>query len=125
MFESLPRRERQLVEALFGLGEATAAEIRDAVEAPPSYSAVRAMLARLEAKGAIAHREDGQRYVYRPLIKPAKARESALRQVVRAFFDNSPASAATALLGMTERLDATELAALEAAVRKAKENIRE
>ena len=124
MLETLPRRERQIVEALIRLGEATAAEIQGAIDSPPSYSAVRAMLARLEAKGAVAHRQDGPRYVYRPLIKPAKAKESALRQVVRTFFNNSAASAATALLGMSEPLDAQEIEALEEAIRRAKEKSR-
>ena len=120
MIEKLPPRERQIVDALYALGEATAAEIRDRLESPPSYSAVRAMLARLEAKGWVRHREEEQRYVYAPVQAKAKVEQTALRQVVRTFFNNSPARAATALLGMSETLSRSELDALEQMIAKAR-----
>lgn len=120
MIETLPPRERQIVDALYALGEATAAEIRDRLESPPSYSAVRAMLARLETKGWVRHREEEQRYVYAPVRAKAKVEQTALRQVVRTFFDNSPARAATALLGMSETLSRSELDALEQMIAKAR-----
>ena len=66
------RREREIMDVLFGLGESAAEDIRARLTDPPSYSAVRAMLARLEAKGHIKHREEGLRYVYAPT--PANAR---------------------------------------------------
>jgi len=120
VIEKLPPRERQIVDALYALGEATAAEIRDRLESPPSYSAVRAMLARLEAKGWVRHREEEQRYVYSPVQAKAKVEQTALRQVVRTFFNNSPARAATALLGMSETLSPTELDALERMIARAR-----
>jgi predicted transcriptional regulator len=120
VIEKLPPRERQIVDALYALGEATAAEIRDRLENPPSNSAVRAMLARLESKGWVKHREEEQRYVYAPVLAKAKVEQTALRQVVRTFFNNSPARAATALLGMSETLSRSELDALEQMIAKAR-----
>ena len=119
--ESLPRREREIFEILCSRGEATAAELRSAMHEPPSYSAVRTMLARLESKGLVRHRAVEQAYVYRSVPQPAKVRESALRQVVKTFFDGSAASAATALLGLTRNLSPDEAAALRRAIDEAKE----
>jgi BlaI family transcriptional regulator, penicillinase repressor len=121
MIDSLPRRERELFELLCSAGEATAAELRAAMKDPPSYSAVRTLLARLEARGVIKHRVADQTYVYKSVPQPAKVRESALRQVVRTFFDGSAANAATALLGLTKSLSADEAEALLKAIREAEE----
>jgi predicted transcriptional regulator len=119
--ESLPRREREIYELLCSAGEATAAEIRAAMKDPPSYSAVRTLLARLEARGVIKHRTVDQAYVYKSVAQPAKVRESAMKQMVRTFFDGSAASAATALLGLTSSLSRDEIDALQRAIDEAKE----
>ena len=121
MIASLPRREREIFEILCSAGEATAADVRRAMRDAPSHSAVRTMLARLEAKGAIAHRVEDQAYVYRSVKQPAKVREGALQQFVKTFFDGSAASAATALLGLSRKLKPEELDALQAAIDAAKE----
>ena len=121
MIDSLPRREREIFELLCSAGEATAAGIRAAMQDPPSYSAVRTLLARLEARGVIRHRVDDQTYVYTSVKQPAKIRESALKSMVRTFFDGSAASAATALLGLTKNLSADEAEALLKAIREAEE----
>src|SRR5580658_2862008 len=105
----LGRRERQIVEALYRLGTASVAEVRAILPDPPSYSAVREMLSLLESKGFIRHKRDGMRYVYTPVIAPAKARQSALRQLVSTFFEGSPLAAAAALLEMSDhKLSAEE-----------------
>jgi BlaI family transcriptional regulator, penicillinase repressor len=97
--EKLSRREREILNVIFALGDrATAEEIRAELSEPPSYSAVRAMLAKLEAKGIVRHRADGPRYVYSPTTPRTTARRSALQQLVRVFFSGSPGQAATALL---------------------------
>lgn len=84
---------------LFALGErASAEDIRANLSDPPSYSAVRAMLAKLEAKGHIRHREEGLKYVYSPTTSRSTARRAALQQLVRVFFRGSPGEAAAALL---------------------------
>lgn len=120
MIESLPRREREIFEILCR-GEATAAQVREAMKDPPSYSAVRTMLARLEAKGLAAHRSADGAYVYKSVPRPATVRESAMKQMVRTFFNGSAASAATALLGLTKDISGDELEALQKAIDQAKE----
>jgi predicted transcriptional regulator len=120
MIDSLPRREREIFEILCR-GEMTAAQVREAMADPPSYSAVRTMLARLVGKGLASHRTVDNAYVYNSVPRPAAVRDSALKQVVRTFFDGSAASAATALLGLTKSLSEKELAALQKAIDAAKE----
>ena len=121
MIGSLPRREREIFEILVTAGEATAADVRKAMTDPPSHSAVRTMLTRLEAKGMISHRTVDQAYVYRSVPQAAKVRETALQQLVKTFFDGSAASAATALLGLTRTLKPDEVDALQRAIDEAKE----
>ena len=121
MIDSLPRRERELFEILCSMGEATAAELRSAMADPPSYSAVRTLLARLEQRGLVKHRSVDQAYVYKSVPQASKVRESALKQMVRTFFDGSAANAATALLGLTRSLSPEEAAALQKAIEQAKE----
>ncbi len=97
--EKLTRREREIMNVLFALGNrASAEEIRLRLTDPPSSSAVRAMLARLEGKGHIRHREEGLRYVYSPTAPPATVRRKALQQHLRTFFGGSLGEMATALL---------------------------
>ena len=99
MITKLSRREREILDVLFALGdEASAEAIRERLSDPPSYSAVRAMLAKLEAKGAIRHREKGLRYVYSPTTPRRAARKSALRKLVDVFFDGSRTEVVSALL---------------------------
>jgi BlaI family transcriptional regulator, penicillinase repressor len=113
----LGRRERQIVEALYRLGKASVAEVLSELPDPPSYSAVRAMLTLLEDKGHVRHKRDGMRYVYTPAVAPAKARQSALRQLVSTFFNGSPTAAAAALLEMSPgELSAEERGQLSALI---------
>jgi predicted transcriptional regulator len=98
----LSPRERQVMDALYRLGRGTVAEIIDEMEDPPSYSAVRAVLRVLEEKGQAGHIVDGPRYVYRPAVEPERARRSALRHLVKTFFDGRPEAAALALLKMSD-----------------------
>ena len=121
MIARLPRREREIFEILLAAGEATAADVRRAMSDPPSHSAVRTMLARLEGKGLVRHRVEDQAYVYKSVPQPAKVRETALKQFVKTFFDGSAASAATALLGLSKSLNPEELDALQRAIDEAKE----
>ncbi|MCC7597250.1 BlaI/MecI/CopY family transcriptional regulator [Janthinobacterium sp. FW305-129] len=119
--EDLAPRERQVVECVYRLQEATATQIQEELGPDLSNSAVRAMLARLETKGVLQHRVDGQRYLYSAVAPQAQVRESALKKLVGTFFNNSKASAATALLGMSGELSAQELDDLEAMIAKARQ----
>lgn len=119
MIDKLPPREREVLDALFARGEATAAELHAALDDPPSYSAVRSMLSRLERKGFVAHRVSEQRYIYSAALPGKKAAKTALRQVIQSFFRGSAVSAATALISMSDELSADELRQLREAIAKA------
>ena len=95
----LTKRERQIMDALYKLGRATAAEIRQRLDGAPSDSTVRTQLRVLEAKGHVKHEEHGLRFVYAPTVPRHSARRSALRHLVDTFFDGSSAKAVAALLG--------------------------
>jgi BlaI family transcriptional regulator, penicillinase repressor len=104
------RRERQILDVLFARGRATAAEIQAGLPDAPSYSAVRALLRILETKGHVRHEQDGPRYVYVPVVTPDRAKRSALRHLVRTFFDGSTEQAVAALLdGSSSAMSDAEL----------------
>ena len=106
----LSRRERQIVDILYTQGRATAAEVQAALQDPPSYSAVRAMLRILEEKGHIRHEQDGPRYVYLPTVGRDRAKKTALRHVLQTFFNGSAEQALSALLDESDaRLSDREL----------------
>ena len=98
---NLSRRERQIMDIIYRRGKATAAEVLEDLPEPPGYSAVRALLRLLENKGYVAHEQDGTRYVYLPTVCRETARQSALKQLVKTFFDGSSASAVAALLDIS------------------------
>lgn len=100
-FAHLSRRERQIMDILYREGRATASEVRAALPDPPSYSAVRALLRILEAKGHIRHEQDAARYVFMPIVKRDTAKRSALRHVVNTFFEGSAAQVMAALVEMS------------------------
>ena len=117
----LSRRERLIMEVVYARGSATAADVLDGLPDPPSYSAVRAMMRILEDKGHLTHRHDGPRYVYSPVVPRTAARQSALKQLVKTFFDGSATQAVAALLDMSEsRLSAAEADQLASLIEKAK-----
>jgi predicted transcriptional regulator len=100
--ERLSRRERQCLDVLFRLGEATVTDVMEALADPPSYSAVRATLNVLVEKGQAQHRQDGPRYVYLPTISPDTARTAAVMHLVTTFFGGSAEDAVAALLEMSD-----------------------
>ena len=121
MMDRLPRREREIFEILCASGEASAADVRRKMADPPSHSAVRTMLSRLESRGLVRHYASDQTYIYSSVPQPSKVRKSALQQFVQTFFDGSAASAATALLGMSKKLTSEEIEALQRAIDQARE----
>lgn len=118
--EGLTRREREIMNALFALGNrASAEEIRARLSDPPSDSSVRVMLGRLEKKGHLRHQQDGLRYIYSATITPAVAKRKALQQYVGTFFGGSLKEMLTALVreGSWEKDD---LDALEREIERAR-----
>ena len=100
--KNLSRRERQIMDIIYEMKEATALQVLDRLPSPPSYSAVRALLRVLENKGHLAHRQDGSRYIYTPLLAKEKASRRALSHLLKTFFDNSTEDAVAALLDISE-----------------------
>lgn len=122
--EKLSRREREILDVLYALGDNAAAdEIREKLSDPPSYSAVRAMLVKLEAKGVIRHRAEGLRYVYSPVTSRTTAQKKAVSQLMRVFFGGSASQAAAALLKQESWSD-DELAALRLEIDQVRKNRR-
>ena len=122
--EKLTRREREIMDVLFALGDrASVEDVRERLSDPPSYSAVRAMLVKLEAKGFVRHHEEGLRYVYVPTKSRLAAQRSALNKLVRVFFAGSPSRTVTALLKQ-ETWNDDELDALRAEIERVRKDRR-
>ena len=117
--DPLSRRERQILDILYAKSSATAAEVREAMADPPSYSAVRTLLRILEEKGHARHETQGTRYLYLPSVPRERARNSALSRIVQTFFDGSAAQAAAALVD-SGTLSTDELERLSALIERAK-----
>jgi predicted transcriptional regulator len=100
--KGLSRRERQIMDIIYEMKEASAIEVLERLPSPPSYSAVRALLRVLEQKGHLTHRQDGPRYIFTPLLPREKARRRALSHVMRTFFDGSTEDVVAALLDISE-----------------------
>lgn len=117
----LSRRERQILDAVYARGEATAEEIAAGIPRPPSQDAVRRLIRILEEKGHLRHRKDGLRHVYRPTVGRERARVRALRHVIRTFFQGSASQVVAALLGSGGgELSERELSELAALIEKAR-----
>jgi predicted transcriptional regulator len=117
----LSKRERQIMDVLYRLERATAADVRAGMPDPPSYSAVRTLLRILEDKGHVRHEQDGVRYVYAPKIAPAKAQRSALKHMVDTFFGGSASRGMAALFELSGGdLDEDELGNLKQLIDEAR-----
>src|SRR5580765_8444246 len=98
----LSRRETQIMDVVFQLGEATAADILEHLPDPPSNSAIRALLTILEEKGNLTHRKEGARYIYAPTLPADKAKKSALSHLIDTFFSGSPQQVVATLLSTND-----------------------
>ena len=121
MLSKLPPRERQIVDILYERGPVAVSDICEALPDQLSGSAVRAMLKRLEDKGFVQRTDSERGFLYSPAVSETAAKKSALSEIVRVFFNGSPASAASALLGMSDRLEGKDLDDLEAMIARARE----
>ena len=120
----LSRRERQIMDALYRLEEASAKEIQDALGDPLSDSSIRTFLRKLEEKGHIKHREAGPKFIYSPIVARNKASASALSNVVKTFFSDSPLMAVNSLLDMSmEDISEDDIRSLEKLIREKKQEL--
>jgi predicted transcriptional regulator len=122
VLSKLPPRERQIVDLLYERGPLHVADVCEALPDQLSGSAVRAMLKRLEDKGYVSRTDSERGFVYSPSVSDTVAKKSALSDIVKTFFNGSPASAASALLGMSDRLETEELDALEKMIARARKD---
>lgn len=121
IYDHLSRRERQIMDILLELGEATAKQVHARLPDPASYSAARAMLAKLEEKGHVRHRERDLRYLYSPAVSRREAGGSAIARLVKVFFGGSLARAVTGMVELSgDRLSDEELEEIEAAIADAR-----
>ena len=123
--ERLAARERQIIEAIYRLEEATVGEVLDAIDNPPSYSAVRAILATLVQKGVIEYRNVKNKYLYRPVLPKDSAQKSMLRNLLENFFAGSPTKAVAALLDVAgNEMSDADYSELKKLVEKARKESR-
>ncbi len=121
--DGFSRREREIMDALYKLGKATAAQIQAEIADPPTYTAIRTHLTILEKKGHIRHRADGPRYVYEPKVAREKMAQKAVKSVLTTFFDNSVEGVVAALLNQEDvQLSREELDRLAQLIQKARED---
>ena len=117
----LSRRERQIMEILYQRGKASAAEVREAMDDAPGYSAVRAMMRVLEEKGHVRHQEEGLKYVFVPTMPREKAKRSAVKHLMDTFFAGSPEQTVAALLDVAStKLTSEELDRMSEMIEKAR-----
>ena len=118
----LSRRERQIMDAVFALGEATVNQVVETIPAPPTTAAVRRMMHILEEKGYLRRRESGREVVYVPRQKKGKAGRLAFEQVLETFFGGSLEEALAAHLhSRKDQVSADERARLIALIEQAQQ----
>ncbi len=101
-FQQLSRRERQIMDAVFQLGEATANQIGETLPDAPSNSTVRMLLRILEEKSQLLHRKEGRSFIYRPALSPERVQASAISHLVKTFFGGSTTRAVAGLIDHSE-----------------------
>lgn len=117
----LGRRERQIMDIIYQLGEASVGDVLENMDSPPSYSSVRTMIRILENKGFLKHRSEANKYIYSPRQKRETASRSALRHLMQTFFSGSATDTIAAILGdNSENLSEQDLDRLEEIIEQAR-----
>ncbi|MDB4614521.1 BlaI/MecI/CopY family transcriptional regulator [bacterium] len=117
----LARRERQIMDVIYKLGEATVGEVHERLADPPSYSSVRTIIRKIEAKGLLKHRQDGKRYVYRPTQSRETASRTATQRLMDVFFSGSVPDTVAAILDVSgKKLDKSDLDRIAQIIEQAK-----
>ncbi len=113
----MSRRERQIMDIVYRLGQASAKDVLDNLPDPPSYSAVRALMVTLESKGMVKHSKESRRYIYKPAITEKRARRSAISHLLSTFFEGRPEKLVAALLDPKDmQLDENEIEKIRGAL---------
>ncbi|QDT89936.1 BlaI/MecI/CopY family transcriptional regulator [Gimesia algae] len=123
VYLNLGARERQIMDAVHELGEASVAEVHEKLTDAPSYTTVRTMMRVLQEKGHLKFRREGVKYIYRPTEAPAKARKSAMQHLLKTFFSSSTGDAVAALLDMSgDKMSPEEYERLANLIEEARHN---
>jgi len=118
---NLSRRERQIMDVIYMLGEATASQIRDNLPEDVGDASVRKLIRVVEKKGYLVHRREGRRYIYSPTVPTKEAEGNALRHLLKTFSQNSAPKAVSALLDATEdNLSEEDIAKIAILIEEAK-----
>jgi len=118
--DGFSRREREIMDALYKLGKASAADIREEIADPPTYTAIRSHLTILEKKGHVRHESDGTRYIYEPAVAREQMGRRATQTLLETFYGNSVERVVAALLD-SEDISKDELGRLATLIEKARE----
>ena len=119
--QNLGRRERQILDVVFRLGEASVGDVLEHLPDPPAYDSVRTMIRLLERKGYLRHRREGTKYVYRPIQSHESASRSALSHLMKTFFQGSAAETVAAIFDVSsDNLSDEELKRLEQLIEQAR-----
>jgi predicted transcriptional regulator len=120
----LSRRERQIMDVVFHLGEVSVADVVERIPDHPSYNTVRNTMAILERKGHLQHRQEGQRYLFAPMDSVDHAKRSAVSHLIETFFQGSRPKAVLALLGTSEpHLSQEDLDEIAAYIEQARKEV--
>jgi predicted transcriptional regulator len=120
-FQNLGRRERQILDVVFRLGEASVGDVLEHLPDPPAYDSVRTMIRLLERKGYLRHRREGTKYIYRPIQSHESASRSALSHLMKTFFQGSAAETVAAIFDVSsDNLSDEELKRLEQLIEQAR-----
>jgi predicted transcriptional regulator len=119
--EELSVRERQIMEALYRIGKASAAEVQQAIPQPPTYTAVRTHLTNLHQKGHVTYTSDGTRFIYEPVVPREEMAQTVVSGVLQTFFDNSVEKIVATLVNKKEsRVSPEELDRLTEIIEQAR-----
>lgn len=119
--DKLSRREREIMDILYEHQEASAQQVLSLIPDPPSYSTIRALIARLVEKGIVGYRSEGKRHIYAPKISENKAQNSAIKRLIKIFFGGSRSQALSALLDINDaELSAREIEEIERKIQRLK-----
>ncbi|HSG29255.1 MAG TPA: BlaI/MecI/CopY family transcriptional regulator [Candidatus Krumholzibacterium sp.] len=121
----LSKRERQIMDIIYMLGEATAADVLENLGEDVGDASIRKLIRIVEKKGYLKHRREGHSYVYMPVVPREEASVQALRHMLKTFFDGSAPKAVSALLDITGGdLSEEDIDEISALIREAEERER-
>ena len=116
----LSKRERQIMDVVYRRNSASVKEVLEEIPSPPSYSAVRALINVLEGKGFLKHKKEGKKYIYSPIIPHKKAMSSAIKQLLRTYFNDSVEDAVVAIIRTKNKLSDDDFKRLTGLIAEAK-----